>query len=134
MKRKYIYVVAIIGLYFFQSCGPAHNSVPKVNSNASNYFIVEDKISSTPRYINGTDLFFIYKENYNDQDTQLDYKIYDQKRVVVQSSLSVPITIKYGLNKLQLPLTGLLSNTGIYVLEITDEKNQKKFITFLKSV
>ena len=109
-----------------------HNSVPKVASNSSDYVKLDDKISSTPRYLNGDDLKIIYQENYNDQDGKLEYKIYNQKQDVIQSNLTQSVPINYGLNKLKISLNNL--GTGIYVLEIINEKGVKKYLTFLKSV
>lgn len=125
------FVFLFLALIFLGSCRPI---VPAVPSNGNQYFYVQDQINTSPRYLNGINLFIIYKEHYNDKDSKLDYKIFDQKRRVVQSSSTVQVSIRYGVNKLKIPLTGLSTNSGIYVLEITDEKDQKKYITFLKSV
>lgn len=116
---------------FLQSCIVWHNSVPKVDSNPEDFIMLEDKISTHPRYLNGNDLHIIYQENYNDQDGKLEYIIYNQKQIVVQSNHTQTVTVKYGTNKINIPLTSLWPD--IYVLEIINEKGVKKYLTFLKS-
>lgn len=127
---KYLFTIFLV--FLLCSCGNTYNSIPEVVSNSSDYVKLGDKISSAPRYLNGNNLKIIYQENYNDQDGLLEYKIYNQKQVVVQSNLTQIVSVKYGLNKLDIPLNNIF--TGIYVLEITNEKGVKKYLTFLKSV
>lgn len=133
MRNIVILLTSFFLISFCQSCVVFNNTIPAVASNDTEYFQVQNKISSSPRYLNGDDLYFIYREHYNDQDSFLEYKILDQKRNVVQSSLTNPVSVQYGLNKIKLPMRPSIT-TGIYVLEIINEKDQKKYITFLKSV
>lgn len=121
----------LIFLLFFSSC-QVHNSIPNVDSNSTDYVKLIDHISTSPRYFDAKKLNIVYEEDYNDQDGQLNYNIYDQKQNIVQSNLSQPITIVYGVNKLQIPLNNL--SAGIFVLEVINEKGVKKYLTFLKSV
>ncbi len=96
------------------------------------YIQLEDNITTHPRYLNGRHLRVIYQENYNDQDGKLEYKIFNQKQIVVQSNVTQTVAVKYGKNKIDIPLNNLSS--GIYVLEVINEKGVKRYLTFLKSV
>jgi len=119
-------------IFFLLASCQVHNTIPKVDSNSNDYINLYDNIPTNPRYLDGNNLRIIYQESYNDQDGQLNYNIYDQKQNIVQSNSSQPITIVYGVNKLHIPLNNLA--TGIFVLEVINEKGVKKYLTFLKSV
>lgn len=124
----FVFVLAI----FLNSCSTPQNTVPRVPSNETNYITLQDNISSKPRYLNGQNLKIVYQENYNDQDGKLTYNIYNQKQSVIQSSLSHSVSVSYGLNKLSIPVNNLSS--GMYILEVINEKGVKKYLTFLKSI
>lgn len=128
MRQLYLLVFIII----IYSCGTPNNLIPSISSNEEDYIELKNNITSTPRYLSGNTLNIIYRENYNDQDDQLEYVIRDQKQVVVQSNASHPIGVMYGINKISIPLNSISS--GIYVLEVINEKGVKQYLTFLKSV
>jgi|SRR5690606_19737597 len=127
---RQLYLLAFIIIIY--SCGTSNNSVPNVSSNEEDYIELKNNITTTPRYLSGNTLNIIYQENYNDQDGQLEYVIRDQKQSVIQSNVTHPIGITYGINKISIPLNNL--STGIYVLEVINEKGVKQYLTFLKSV
>ncbi|RFN58805.1 hypothetical protein [Marixanthomonas ophiurae] len=127
---KYLHL--IFYLVLLQSCTTIYNVVPAVPSNPEDFIQLEDNITTHPRYINDDHIRVIYQENYNDQDGKLEYNIYNQKQVIVQNNITQSVAVKYGTNKLSIPLNNLSS--GIYTLEVINEKGVKKYLTFLKSV
>lgn len=122
----------LIYIIFIYSCGTPNNSIPNVSSNEEDYIELKMNITSTPRYLSGNTLNIVYRENYNDQDGQLEYVIRDQKQTVIQSNTTHPLGVTYGINKISIPLNSISS--GIYVLEVINEKGVKQYLTFLKSV
>ena len=70
----------------------------------------------------GCNLFFEFDEEYNDTDQALSYSIYESDRNAVITDASVPQVVLFGDNRYELPLGGL--NTGYYVLEVTNEKDE----------
>lgn len=77
---------------------------------------------------------FIYNEEYNDQDDQLTYTIYDATRTEAVSDITLAQTVVYGDNRYDLDFstfTGdIVLENGVYVLEVKNEKNEKWYLRF----
>lgn len=75
-------------------------------------------------------LNFVYNERYNDSDTLLDYKIYSWKREVVMDNSTNALSVVKGKNKYSLYIPNTLFCGSFYLLEITNERNQKQYLRF----
>ncbi|NOQ74892.1 MAG: DNRLRE domain-containing protein [Crocinitomix sp.] len=77
---------------------------------------------------------FIYNEEYNDQDDELTYTIYDATRNIAASDVTLAQTVVYGDNRYDLDFstfTGdIVLENGVYVLEVKNEKNEKWYLRF----
>ncbi|MCT4581140.1 MAG: hypothetical protein N4A35_06955 [Flavobacteriales bacterium] len=73
-------------------------------------------------------LRFSYTEEYEDQDIQMEYTIYDQKHVPV--SFSQSLISSYGSNRRVIDVSSLSSQGGVYTLEIKNEKGEKWGLKF----
>lgn len=77
---------------------------------------------------------FMYHEEY--ESGELDYKIYDNRHVVIQSSSWMGNTVKYGninygKNWVKLDLgTGFVDKKN-YLLEVMNKKGRKKYLKFM---
>ncbi|MCH2229180.1 MAG: DNRLRE domain-containing protein, partial [Crocinitomicaceae bacterium] len=81
----------------------------------------------------GGTLKFIYEEQYNDQDNELSYNIYDNENTVVVTGTGDEL-VYYGDNRYELDFScaagpGHLTD-GVYVLEVINEKNEKWYLRF----
>lgn len=77
---------------------------------------------------------FIYNEEYNDQDAQLTYKIFDANNEVAVNEIDLAQTVVYGDNRYHLDFstfTGdVVLENGVYILEVKNEKNEKQYLRF----
>ena len=77
---------------------------------------------------------FIYNEEYNDQDGQLTYSIYDASNSVVVSETDLANAVVYGDNRYDLDFSSYTGthtlDNGVYVLEVTNEKAEKWYLRF----
>ncbi|MFT5823663.1 MAG: hypothetical protein ACI8ZM_004925 [Crocinitomix sp.] len=77
---------------------------------------------------------FIYNEEYNDQDDQLTYTIFDAERELAVTDITLAQTVVYGDNRYDLDFstfTGdIVLENGVYVLEVKNEKNEKWYLRF----
>jgi hypothetical protein len=76
-----------------------------------------------------------HDEEYNDQDGEMTFNIYNSFRQIVVSDLSQTKVLHYGDNRHEIDLScneiGL--NRGYYLLEIVNEKNESVFIRFYQA-
>lgn len=127
---KNIYHLISFGILLLANCTP-RTSIPSVPTNNEDFFLLNDKISTSFRYVNGSALHFLYNEDYNDQDGFLNYTIYAQDQQIVQSSNTQAIRVVYGVNKIKMPLS--IIRPGYYILEVINEKGVKQYLTFQKA-
>lgn len=77
---------------------------------------------------------FRYDEDYQPLNGELKFKIYNKQQVEVLSAnnISISLNIKAGDNKLELDLSPHVAvfTAGFYVLEVTNDKNEKRFLRF----
>lgn len=71
-------------------------------------------------------LRIIYDEDYNDQDGELTFNIYDQHKTLVLSDASLTVSIDKGDNILDIDLrcSGNALDAGFYILEVKNEKKE----------
>lgn len=77
---------------------------------------------------------FIYNEEYADEDGELTYKIFDASNEIVVSHTTLTEDVVFGDNRFDMDFSSFtdenpLSN-GVYVLEVTNEKNEKWYLRF----
>jgi len=112
--------------------GPACPSVPP---NKSSFPSLEKKLAGGfYRVEEATGILkFRYSEEYNDQDKQLTYNIYDRTNTLVTSNSKQPLMVQFGLNEYQLDLScnGDALQNGFHVLEVINEKKEKWYLRFL---
>lgn len=77
---------------------------------------------------------FIYNEEYNDQDDQLTYSIYDASNAAVVTDGTMPEPVVYGDNRYDLDFSTFTGSTtldnGVYVLQVTNEKDENWYLRF----
>ena len=80
-------------------------------------------------------LRFRYDEEYNDQDQGLQYNIYNVAHNVVADETDAAVTVVYGDNRREIDIrpSGVCLPKGYYVLEITNEKNEKFLLRFFQN-
>ena len=74
-------------------------------------------------------MYFYYDEEYTGS-LGLKYKVYNNVNEVVLSPTNLILTKKYGDNRYDLDVTSL--SNGTYILEVTNEKNEKFYLRFTK--
>lgn len=87
--------------------------------------------------VTNNSLYFQVTDDYNDVGATLTYRILNASNVnvagtLVNSANNLPVT-KYGNNLLRLDLytsSGLLAS-GVYILEVTNEKNETQYLRFV---
>ena len=77
-------------------------------------------------------LNFRYEEEYNDQDQSIAYRVLDERNTELYTNLDQPLTALYGDNwrTLDVSCNGSGLNQGIYILEVTNEKNETFYLRF----
>jgi len=77
---------------------------------------------------------FIYNEEYNDQDNQLTYTIYDANNTIAVDEDDLSQAVVYGDNRYDLNFSSfsgdVVLENGVYVLEVMNEKNEKWYLRF----
>lgn len=111
--------------------------------SAKSYAVLHRKLDGGYYQVNNGALYFTYDEEYNDVDNTLSFKIYNQQHEVAASSsgsYAVSLASDYGDNRFYINLlscsvssTGYL-HSGIYILEVTNEKNEKWYLRFQNNV
>jgi hypothetical protein len=84
----------------------------------------------------GASVYFSFDDEYNDQNHYLKYKVYnaihaDVAPTLISNSNNAPLSY-YGDNRFRLDLytnSGVLT-AGYYILEVTNEKNEKFYLRF----
>lgn len=77
-------------------------------------------------------LYISYDNEYSSSSSNLDYAIYYTDMVTpVQNDSTVPLTQSFGLNQRVLDVSGLTTG-NVYVLEITNDKGEKRYLRFEK--
>lgn len=75
-------------------------------------------------------LHFVHQEEYNDLDQILSYKVYDNDFNPIGAALP-QLSVNYGYNQYSIDFNSLQAVlSGYYILEVTNEKNEKKFLRF----
>ena len=75
-----------------------------------------------------TELFIAYDESYLTSEGELNYTVYNEQRVK-QTGLPAA-NIVYGDNRIHVDMASLAN--GIYILEVTNQKNRKYYFRFKK--
>lgn len=73
--------------------------------------------------------YFYFEEDYSGSSV-LDYKVLNSSRQVILSNSATLLTKEYGDNRYNLNVGTI--PTGSYILEITNEKNEKFYLRFSK--
>lgn len=120
---------------------PAPITISKKSVSIS-YAVLLPKLDGGYFQISNGKLLFKYDEEYNDADQKLNFTVYNADRTAIISSATFPSSMLsslltvYGDNRFELNLancavsnTGNLGN-GFFVLEVTNEKNEKFFLRF----
>jgi hypothetical protein len=118
-------VLAAFGITLYNPVPVALGKKPK---NSKIYPLVKKKLDAGYYHTVRCHLKFKYDEEYNDADGSLAYKIYDNANQLVYSNINFAVPISYGINLCDVDL-GLLS-TGYYVLEVTNQKEEKWYLRF----
>lgn len=91
------------------------------------------KLEKTLRGVNyptcTNQLYFYYEEEYT-ASTTLKYSIRNAMNQEVLSSTTIPLTKEYGDNRYELAVSSLFP--GTYILEVTNEKNERFYLRFSK--
>jgi len=119
-------IIILISICFLSSCCTVNKYSSITPSADDNYTELIDEVSSEYRMIGNGPLKFRYRELY--EFNQLSYNIYDNKNKVVQTQIDEPVSIRYGTNYINLPLSNLSS--GRFILEVVNTKNRKKYLHF----
>ncbi len=108
------------------SCPP-----PALSSISNEYHLaLEKSINDSYHSISGNNLHFKFTEEYKPSSGNLKYLLYPYN--TYGSSLDVSGHTKtYGDNRVQLDVSSVAS--GIHVLEVRNEKNEKWFLKFMKN-
>jgi hypothetical protein len=106
------------------------------------YFTLQRKLDGDFYYVSNGRLLFKYDEEYNDADHKLTFSIYGDHNNLLTSDALLPASMMgsiytvYGDNRYELNLAncaispnGYLPN-GYYVLEVMNEKNEKRYLRF----
>lgn len=98
---------------------------------APKYTVLRKKLDGGYHTANGG-VRFKYNEEYNDQDGELTYNVYNKYHRIVGTQDSIAIDIDYGYNNCSLNMTcsGLGLTFGHYILEVINEKNEKWYLRF----
>ncbi len=102
------------------------------------YATVKRKLDGGFYETNNHSIYFRFDDEYNDQNHSLSYKVYNSANTNVAPTLisntNNSALSYYGDNRFRLDLytsSGALSS-GYYILEVTNEKNEKFFLRFYK--
>lgn len=100
------------------------------------YATVRRKLDGGFYEVKGSGIYFRFDDEYNDQNHNLEYHIYNAANTDVASTL-VPTTSNsalssYGDNRFKLDLytTSALLPAGYYILEVRNEKNEPFYLRF----
>lgn len=96
------------------------------------YAPLQQQPDSEYRMISTDILRIRYRELY--ESNQLQYTVFDDRHKVVQTQANYPVPIRYGTNYLDIRLVNLISGTtvteGRYLLEVSNAKNYKQYLSF----
>jgi hypothetical protein len=100
------------------------------------YATVKRKLDGGFYEVKGSALYFRFDDEYNDQNHNLDYRIYNSANTDVAPTL-VPTTNNaalsvYGDNRFKIDLytSSAILSAGYYILEVRNEKNEPFYLRF----
>jgi len=114
---------------------------PARQKNFTHYAILRRKLDGGYFHVNNGKLYFRFDEEYNDTDGKLMFNIYDadDNALVTSNTLTysalIP-NIAYGDNRCHINTLhcnvspGGWLNNGFYILEVINEKNEKRYLRF----
>lgn len=119
----------------FAVAGPKNLTIG-VAKNKSPYAELKHKLDGGYYMAYNGKLLFKYDEEYNDADSKLTFNIYDEDRNLVGANSYLPTgqqkLVSVGDNRYVINLINCYINlgNGFYVLEVTNEKNEKRYLRF----
>ncbi len=129
-------ITASLTVSFLQNPAPI-TVVRRVNTAAYSFLHRELDAGYIP--VSNGKLMFRFDDEYNDPDTQLNFRVYNDFNTVVASSNTIAPSLRpavyYGDNRYQINLldcyitNGSLA-TGYYILEVITEKNERFYLRF----
>lgn len=106
----------------------------------NSYAVLQRKLDGGYYLVVNGKLIFKFDEEYNDTDGKLNFNIYNQKHEKIIESSAIPAALqlpsafgdnRYILNILDCSITGGGHiRSGVYTLEIINEKNEKWYLRF----